>query len=764
MVSASSESHVYSLDLAPDPDGSKPSLTPLDVVFEGQSVAGFSCESLPVPVLESDVADEDREPVFRFQDAAVVHFQVLHSSPYQMHTVPMPRASGRKLSKGQMAISVHALVSSGDGLRRVALEPVAQGKTCVAILSNLASGNLENLQETFTQFSLDEVAYNVKGFKPQGCLSCSAAVTQLVRCGAFPGSAACCKVTLQNGCVPVEWAELEAAGLVELSEEGEAKSYKLTSAAVASLQVFACLDCPRLVCEPRGDVALADCTVYELVRRLEAEGWTWSSLPSNAQKRRELCHSADAAKIWYSTASLPNAAYLQCLLDADRLRGLGVVSIPHWSPRPLVTYKRLLQGELGDAPARARVALLDDVDVGQGLPQPVLDQEGAPLVVDCPGQELEDPLDEQLEESSESPVSELDLAQLLAEMEEVHDEQQELEAHAESLPRPAPAESVEVELTSSSSSRPRVEQAPLLERAAPSARLPRNTQRGTVTFWGCFRMSRLAPKAPSRPYGAIEAVCPFHMLNDKSECKKYVSHKSSSDEQQDLDYKAILHWCAQAHSFNRQRHHVGTKLLPHASARGLTMEVLNAQRIDDPPANPPIPDSTLDAEAEAGDAPLPPPVSRRVRSKRPQGNPPAPASASAPARVARPQLVLHLRLPAVAHLQTAPFLDQAPVQTILAQATPVAAIVRDMNLVCSAHHNYIGLQSILPQVRNCPRFLSRAIAADLQDCQLAVKTCVGSAGVSCNLAQNLELQPRMQGFWTYPKLSGHSKSGAVPPS
>ena len=78
------------------------------------------------------------------------------------------------------------------------------------------------------------------------------------------------------------------------------------------------------------------------------------------------------------------------------------------------------------------------------------------------------------------------------------------------------------------------DRAPLLEGAgaaeAPpsppaegSARRPRRApvqhvvQPGVIKFWGCFRISMLVPKEQGRPFGALEASCPFHKRSAKTE-------------------------------------------------------------------------------------------------------------------------------------------------------------------------------------------------------------------------------------------------------
>ena len=625
VASACSQPCVYSLDLSSDPTGGAPALAALDAAFEGQGVAGVA-RATDGPRLMSDVEDVAEEPKLYFQDAEIVHFQVVHASPGNMHTVPMPRAAGTRLTKGQYAVSIHSLVEDGDGFRHIALEPVRQGQTSVAILSGLAAGKLDVLQETFTQFSMGPLSYNIKGFKAQGC-SCSAEVSQLVRCSAFPASDGRCKVPFEDGRVPRQWEELEAAGFIESVSEDEdnMKAYVFTEAGAAGIQAVVTLVEPKLVCQPRSDIALCDLSVYELMKKLEDSGWSWSCLPSKTQQKKELCYSADRDKTYFFGNGLPSPLYLQCLLRAEELHDLGVLSIPHYSPTPSTTYRRLLQGEaIVTAPLRppVRRALLQDVDEAGDSLEPLELQPPSDLVLGD-GQNADTSPDVPRNATMEEIEEALGWFDSSEESVEDHRRTPTPPPAVESVPAVAGSDDVAL----AHEAEPADPASAHAETSEASEGL-RVVQPGSVSRWGCFRISRLVPKPPFRKYGALEAVCPFHMRNEKSECKKYIGHKTDNPEDHDLDYKALLHWCNQACAFNRQKHHVGSHLLSHESARGLSMDVLIAHRINNPPSEPPIPDSVLDAPAPKAKAtprgkvkasmeppPVPEVVVRRARKK-----------------------------------------------------------------------------------------------------------------------------------------------------
>ena len=41
-------------------------------------------------------------------------------------------------------------------------------------------------------------------------------------------------------------------------------------------------------------------------------------------------------------------------------------------------------------------------------------------------------------------------------------------------------------------------------------------------WWGCFRITPKQPSKASR-FGGFQVACPFHRLNDKTDCKKFLS-------------------------------------------------------------------------------------------------------------------------------------------------------------------------------------------------------------------------------------------------
>ena len=595
---------VYTLNMVPSATGALPVLSSLETVLNS-SVRESSCARPPdsVPRLLSDVDTGVDEGPANVQ--ATVHFQVLHTNPSRLKTVPLPAAAGQRLQKGDIAISLHAALPFQQGQTMVALEPLVHGKTSVVVLSHLAAGDLDSLQTTFTKSSLGDLRYSIKGFSPQASPSCSAEITALVRAGAFPDAGKVLEVRLVGGRAPVPWEELEAAGLVTAERaRPDSHLYVLSDAGAKALEVASVLTHPKLVCEPREGLPLADCTAYELVRKLMDAGWGWANLPSNRNQRLALQYKAGDAKTWYCPAgSLPHKAYLTCLLECERLE---LELVPHWSPNPAACYGRLLEGKsLPVQRPRPRLVLRNDVDdaaddaQGDGLP-------AAPAEAEPPMIEDEVAGDNMSQASSASSLVR-ELEQLMDQEDSMQDcDQAAVEepspmpdaASSSVRPESLPGVSVAGDAVAGGAVAVDTRSAPNSGHAARVAPVARAhlVVPGVVQHWGVFRISSLQPKQPSRPHGALEALCPFHKRSQKSECKKYLSHKSDSPQDKALDLKALKHWCSQARSVHLQRDHVRMKVLDRGALSNLSADFLESKRIDEGPAEDVVPDDIVDAE------------------------------------------------------------------------------------------------------------------------------------------------------------------------
>eukprot|EP00971_Amphidinium_carterae_P124438 2465112-Amphidinium_carterae.1 len=72
--------------------------------------------------------------------------------------------------------------------------------------------------------------------------------------------------------------------------------------------------------------------------------------------------------------------------------------------------------------------------------------------------------------------------------------------------------------------------------------------------WGAFRLGRKQP-GPKLPHGGIEAICPLHMKNTRTACKKFFRLANSEESTvQDAIHKAKF-WCLQGQHVQRQYQH-----------------------------------------------------------------------------------------------------------------------------------------------------------------------------------------------------------------
>jgi hypothetical protein len=84
----------------------------------------------------------------------------------------------------------------------------------------------------------------------------------------------------------------------------------------------------------------------QLVLALVDAGWEWQKL-SREHMLRAPPYQIGKQQVWYSvgvTASCIDVAYLKALLDSERLKGLGVLAIPHG--HPATVYEDLLVGKV----------------------------------------------------------------------------------------------------------------------------------------------------------------------------------------------------------------------------------------------------------------------------------------------------------------------------------------------------------------------------------------------------------------------------------
>eukprot|EP00971_Amphidinium_carterae_P352655 6492690-Amphidinium_carterae.2 len=108
--------------------------------------------------------------------------------------------------------------------------------------------------------------------------------------------------------------------------------------------------------------------------------------------------------------------------------------------------------------------------------------------------------------------------------------------------------------------------------------------------WGGFRIS-VKQAGKQSAFGGFECKCPWHRLNDNSDCKKLFSVRGPTHEDKQVAMRALKTWAITAKQHSRQRHH----LADFAGMLPLENEALEARRIDERPLRKDIvPDTQLD--------------------------------------------------------------------------------------------------------------------------------------------------------------------------
>ena len=140
-------------------------------------------------------------------------------------------------------------------------------------------------------------------------------VTDMVGCSAFagcPADRACTPRPDQQSSVDM----LVSADLAEFVGE-QRNRLRFTSKGMRNLQQHWNLDDPVRVCSRQPDLAIADCTLHELLCRLRDQDWQWHRWTGSRAQR--LGYTAGSPKHWFTTGSSPAHSYLQVLLRAEEL-------------------------------------------------------------------------------------------------------------------------------------------------------------------------------------------------------------------------------------------------------------------------------------------------------------------------------------------------------------------------------------------------------------------------------------------------------------
>ena len=264
--------------------------------------------------------------------------------------------------------------------------------------------------------------------------------------------------------------------------------------------------------------------------------------------------------------------YALCLLSCGDLREkYGILTIPHWSKKPVSDYRKLLQGKAIEQVEHQQRAPMLQLEFPDDLAGGVDEEEA----LDAPSAELEDLLTyvlEHLDVEEEALIAHAkEQEDILAapNLEEEEDVQEE-DAEAQG---PEHQEEAEVESTS--------QREPPRKKARQHGRL-RNVP------WGCFDIVRKKTKLQEL---AFEVRCPFHRLHEDHRCVKTISYSLATEEH---SLSVARWWANQATYHNKQRDHM--KCFKNIlEVPVLPYDVLLQGQLTQKPSGPVLTDAEVDA-------------------------------------------------------------------------------------------------------------------------------------------------------------------------
>jgi len=534
----------------------------------------------PLEIVEmAEGADHGREEL---------HFRLLHGFPARMKSMLRPVASTPVFAKDAVMIAVHKCVYNAEGVPQIDIAT----QDVPHILTSLESCPLNVLRTQFTCASTSrDVRYSLPGLpniRQSDLVEC---VTHLLNARALPGGEPTAVSTSPTDLI----MSLIDRGLV--CRSGQSDRILMSECALPQVRVMCPLHEPKQVCSLRNsDISQYD--LMELILALEQNGWSWKKMPSKKNAREALCHEPGKELVWYSQSHSVSKAYLQCLLLSDDLFEKGLARIPHWVEKPGEIYPALLKGE-GPQPGRAvpMPALEPDIPV-EALQD---------VAVAEPGQAVAHLSLQEGDHAGHDPTDSIDgLLDLLDEdmpRSNQSDDADRSEGYSASPPIDSPvvdAQSLHSPMDDA------VDEAAAALDAAPVEDEGSQPRLGKPANFGVFRLTVKQPSEKAgRKFGGVEARCPFHKKNNRTDCKKYLQLRSADPEEFSKCVRALKMWCNSASRYNRQRlhlqHHVSIDAAP-------AEEVVAAGCIVVGPAGAVQGDDVLDAEAGAvadGGAPAP---------------------------------------------------------------------------------------------------------------------------------------------------------------
>ena len=367
-------------------------------------------------------------------------------------------------------------------------------------------------------------------------------------------------------CTPVLMQMLTGGFVCLERSAGGWNLWRLTQHGLRGIEFTTHLHKPLPLCDVRESVALKDATIFELLLRLQDNGWTWQALPKIKAARGDIePYRLGGPKVWRTAGHTVLASYLQCLLQAKELKDKhGVDAIPHGQFE--LVYKRLLQGKKWDALASIEDAQLRRrqplaVDVGEGDS----DQGEQPALHDAPP--INDDVPHEGGSAGQPGSSDDDC------------DPGEGGANLAIEPALGRAEA------------PEAGPASVHHDAHGRAVLD---MRGS---WGCFKFSVYPPGPSGGRFGVLQAVCPWHARSSVSGCKKSISIADRTAAARDEAMRMAKFWCVQASRFERQWEHVFAADVIGPAPSDHTLE---SMRLDEGPRPGSVEDDTTFYNKSAG--------------------------------------------------------------------------------------------------------------------------------------------------------------------
>ena len=268
---------------------------------------------------------EDLDAAGSVPGSSPVFFTVTKTKPSANHHLYVHPGAGASLKSRHVAVALHSSVPLSAG-------PTQYSVTCQDVRDNGCSDNLallstcaghpSDLEAGLQAWSIDaSLEYSIPGgdSEVKDLLSYMIANNYFVEGGEFY--------------VPhAGWLEV-ASGLSEQGflQDNDMGGFALTRPGLAKLTLHWKAKDPRPVCSVREHLAIEDLSAFELLLKLEGEGFTWRPWSAAGKKRQlALPYAPGREKVWYSTHVPPPAAYFQALLCARDIVEAGVhQEIPH---------------------------------------------------------------------------------------------------------------------------------------------------------------------------------------------------------------------------------------------------------------------------------------------------------------------------------------------------------------------------------------------------------------------------------------------------